>query len=48
MDAVGKTIHLRLTKEQVRKSADIHSHQPVARRFQIDYFILDGHSHLAR
>jgi hypothetical protein len=39
MDAIGKTIHLTLTKEQVQKSADTHTHKPVARGLQIDYFI---------
>jgi hypothetical protein len=42
MDAIGKTIHLTLTKEQVQKSADTYTHKPVARGLQIDYFIQFG------
>jgi len=50
VDAIGKMIHLNLTKEQVQKSADIHTHKPVARRLQIDYVIYLGRAtaHLKR
>jgi hypothetical protein len=42
MDAIGKTIHLTLTKEQVQKSADTPTHKRVARGLQSDYFIYLG------
>jgi hypothetical protein len=42
MDAIGKTIHLTLTIEQIQKSADTPTHKRGARGLQIDYFIYLG------
>jgi hypothetical protein len=42
VNAIHKTIHLSLTKEQIEKSLDICTHKPVARQHPTDYSIYFG------
>ena len=42
VNAIQKTIHLKLTKDQIEKSADSYTHKTVARQHPTDYSILFG------
>ena len=42
VNAIHKTIHLKLTKDQIEKSADSYTHKTVARQHPTDYSIFFG------